>query len=148
MASRDPGERLVGFPKVRIRNLPEILSPPIPEGGARLTSNAGVMVQVTNGPEFRLLLHLEFLPDPQSPRGNHFHNHKTETLYVVSGLLRATYTDLDADQTATVILEPGDLVTVAPRCAHSYVALEHSFALEMTDSRYDPEDTLPFLIGQ
>ncbi len=95
--------------KVTIRRLPDV-APPIPEGGGRIVTPAGELAQIVNGEAYRYLAFLEFHPDPNAPRGNHFHAVKTEHLYIVDGLVRAIYRDLDTDATAEIELGAGDLV--------------------------------------
>jgi quercetin dioxygenase-like cupin family protein len=131
--------------KVAIRRLPDVV-PPIPQGGGRIVTPAGELAQIVNGEAYRYLAFLEFHPDPNAPRGNHFHAVKTEHLYIVDGLVRATYRDLDTDETAEVELVAGDLVIVRPRCAHAYVALEHSHAVEFSPLDYDPADTIRYVL--
>lgn len=132
--------------KVSVRRLPDVV-PPIPDGGGRIVTGAGELAQIVNGEAFRYLAFLEFQPDPTAPRGNHFHAVKTEHLYIVDGLVRATYRDLDTDETAEVELTGGDLVVVQPRCAHAYVALEHSHAVEFSPLGYDPADTIAYVLA-
>jgi hypothetical protein len=131
--------------KVSVRRLPDV-APPIPPGGGRIITAAGELAQIVNGDPFRYLAYLEFQPNPNAPRGNHFHAEKTEHLYIVDGLVRATYRDLDTDETAEVELCGGDLVAVQPRCAHAYVALEHSHAVEFSPLGYDPADTIAYVL--
>ncbi|MFG1775444.1 cupin domain-containing protein [Micromonospora sp. NPDC049051] len=128
--------------KVRLRRLP-LTSPPIPAGGGRIESPAGELAQIVNGGTYRFLAYLEFRPDAR-PRGNHYHVHKTETLYVISGRLRAVFRDLDSDERTELTIGAGDLVTVQPRCAHAYHAQEHAQAVELADTPYDPTDTHPW----
>ncbi|GAA5183538.1 hypothetical protein GCM10023322_23050 [Rugosimonospora acidiphila] len=132
--------------KVSVRRLPDV-APPIPEGGGRMTSDAGELAQIANGEPFRFLAYLQFKPDKGAPRGNHFHRVKNETLYVIGGRLRARFRDIDTGESMDLLLEPGDLVTVAPRCAHAYLPLEYSQAVELSPSVYDPTDTLRFDLG-
>jgi quercetin dioxygenase-like cupin family protein len=132
--------------KVTIRRLPDVV-PPIPEGGGRIVTSAGELAQIVNGDAYRYLAFLEFQADPSAPRGNHFHAVKTEHLYLVDGLVRATYRDLDTHESAEVELVAGDLVIVHPRCAHAYVALEHSHAVEFSPLAYDPADTIRYVLS-
>ncbi|MFG3687838.1 cupin domain-containing protein [Micromonospora sp. NPDC047740] len=132
--------------KMQLRRLP-VTMPPIPPGGGRIQSPAGELAQVVNGDSYKFLAYVEFRPDASKPRGNHFHAHKTELLYLISGRVRAVYQDLDSGERAELTLEPGDLVTVQPRCAHVYYALEYSQAVELADHPYDPADTHPYEVG-
>ncbi|WP_089017414.1 cupin domain-containing protein [Micromonospora coriariae] len=133
--------------KVQLRRLP-VTTPPIPPGGGRVQSPAGELAQLVNGDSYQFLAYLEFRPDATKPRGNHYHAHKTETLYLISGRVRAVYHDLDSGERARMTLEPGDLVTVQPRCAHVYYALEHSQAVELANRPYDPADTHPYEVTE
>lgn len=131
--------------KVRFRTLP-VTQPPTPPGGGRIVTPAGELAQVLNGATFRFLAYLEFKPESTRPRGNHYHAKKTETLYLISGSLRAVYRDISTGEQAERVLHSGDLVTISPGCAHVYFAEEHSQAIEVADAEYDPADTIPFMI--
>jgi len=133
--------------KVAVRRLPDV-SPPIPSGGGRIVTAAGELAQIVNGDAFRYLAFLEFQPDANAPRGNHFHAEKTEHLYIVDGLVRASYLDLDTGETADVELTGGDLVAVQPRCAHAYIAMQHSHAVEFSPLGYDPADTIAYVLSK
>lgn len=109
-------------------------------------SNAGELAQIVNGDPFRFMAYIEFRPYGETLRGNHFHEQKTEFLYVISGRLTAHYIDLENDETLTIDLTGGDLVTIEPRCAHAYRALEHTHAIEFTKTVYNPTDTFPYKV--
>ncbi|HEX5597318.1 MAG TPA: hypothetical protein VFX61_15070 [Micromonosporaceae bacterium] len=132
--------------KVKVRRLP-LVSPPIPEGGGRIISAMGELTQVINGPEFRFLAYIEFRPEAPMLRGNHYHRNKTEVLYVISGKVLAKYQDIDTGESVEMILESGDLVTISPRCAHAYLPLELSQAVELAANAYDPDDTIKYHLG-
>jgi len=129
--------------KVAFRALP-VTEPPIPEGGGRIFTPAGELAQILNGQAFAFVAYVEFLPNASQPRGNHYHLAKTEMLYVITGHLKAVYKELDSGLTEARTLSSGDLVTILPGCAHVYYALEHTRTIEISDTRYDPADTLPF----
>jgi dTDP-4-dehydrorhamnose 3,5-epimerase-like enzyme len=129
--------------KVTIRTLP-IISPPIPEGGGRIANGNGELAQIVNGAAFRFLAYLEFKPQSTLLRGNHFHERKTETLYVLAGQLDGFYEDLDTGESAVYRLNAGDVVTIRPRCAHAYRPLKYTQAVEMSDETYDASDTHPY----
>lgn len=129
-----------------MRRLPEV-SAPIPPDGGRLVTGAGEMARLVDGEPFRYLAHLEFKPDPTAPRGNHYHATKTEHLYIVDGLIVASYLDLDTGETAEVELRGGDLVAVSPRCAHAYLAVEYSRAVEFSPLAYDAADTIRYVLA-
>ncbi|NJC72348.1 hypothetical protein HC031_21890 [Planosporangium thailandense] len=126
--------------KVRIRRLP-VVSPPVPDGGGRVVSSAGELAQIVNGVAYRFLAYVEFRPDAPRLRGNHFHERKTEIMYLIQGRLLALYEDVDTGERSSVELTAGDLVTIEPRCAHVYRVLEHAHAVELSTTEYDPDDT-------
>lgn len=132
--------------KVAIRTLP-LTQPPIPEGGGRIQSLTGGLVQVVNGEQFCFLAYIEFKQDAPAPRGNHYHERRTEIMYVISGRLQAEYMDLDTRESMEVILQSGDLVAIRPKCAHVYYPLEYSQAVEMSTTVYDPTDTVTYKIN-
>ena len=133
--------------KVAIRTLPSV-SPPIPEGGGRIHSSTGELAQITNGESFSFLAYIEFILDAEKRRGNHYHETKTEILYIISGKLQAHYYDIDTGESMKVILQAGDLVAIEPRCAHAYVPLERSQAVELSATAYDPADTLAYKLSE
>ncbi len=134
------------FAKAIVRRLPRYRVPldqPVVDGGV-IEMPAGDFVQVANGESVRFVAHLEFRAAAQSSRGNHWHRVRTETCTVIRGRLRARYHDLDSGERFEVVLEPGDQVTVTPRCAHTYLALEDAAAIECATHPFDPDDTVAF----
>jgi quercetin dioxygenase-like cupin family protein len=129
---------------VSVRLLP-VVSPPIPEGGGRISSPAGELVQVVNGDCLRFAAYIEFKAG--AARANHYHRCRTETLYVISGLLAARYRDTVTGDTTDVLLSPGHLVTVRPGYAHAYWAVECSQVMEFSDRSYDPSETVAYDLG-
>ena len=137
---------MTAFPKAVVRRLPRYRVPlerPVVDGGV-IEMPAGDFVQVANGEDVRFVAHLEFRAASGASRGNHYHLARTETCTVVRGRLRARYQDLDTGERREVVLEPGDQVTMLPRCAHTYVALEDAAAIECSNHPFDPADTVPF----
>ena len=130
-----------GLAKVTFRSLP-FVEPPIPPEGGRLKNAAGEMVRVINGDSFSFAAYIEFQAAVSKLRGNHYHANKVETLYIMTGSLRAMYYDLDTLATEEKVLRAGDLVTIQPRCAHVYLPLEYSQALELAGDPYDAADTI------
>lgn len=131
--------------KVSFRTLP-VTVPPTAPGGGRIVTPAGELAQVFSGQDFRFLAYLEFKANLSMPRGNHYHAVKTESLYVITGRLRAVYRDIETGETLTRTLSAGDLVTIKPGCAHTYFPEEYSQAIEVADTAYDPADTIPYAI--
>ncbi len=134
-----------GFTRVWLRRLPRYRVPlerPVTEGGV-IEMPAGDFVQVVNGDPVRFVAHLEFRAG-RSSRGNHYHLTRTEWLTVVRGRLLARYADLEGGARFEVVLEAGDQARVAPRCAHSYTAIEDAAAIECATHPFDPADTVAF----
>ena len=115
-------------------------------GGGVIEMPAGDFVQVANGEPVRLVAHLEFRGDPPAERGHHYHLARTETLTVIRGRLRGRWLDVDTGERRELDLEPGDQVTVRPRCAHAYVALEDAAAVECSTHAFDPADAVAFRV--
>jgi quercetin dioxygenase-like cupin family protein len=132
------------LPGVSIRNLP-LTTPPIPDGGGRLSSPQGELAQIVNGQEgFRFMVYLEFRPGSEKPRGNHFHRLKRETLYIIAGRILACYEDVRTGESMESELSAGTLAVVEPGIAHAYYSIDHAHALEMSPNVYDPVDTIAY----
>src|SRR5216683_582971 len=132
-----------GVGRVQIRTLP-LTEPPIPEEGGRIRSVNGEMARIVNGELFSFAAYIEFALGANRSRGNHYHLQKTEILYIMTGTLRAVYYDLESHTTQEEILRAGDLVRIEPNCAHAYVPLEYSQALELAVDPYDEADTVAY----
>lgn len=129
---------------VSVRLLP-VVSPPIPDGGGRVSSPAGELVQVVNGDHLRFAAYIEFKAG--ATRAQHYHRYRTEILYVISGLLEARYRDVATGDSMDIVLSPGHLVTVGPGCAHLYRVVEYSQVMELSDRSYDPSETVAYDFG-
>ncbi len=114
-----------------------------PEGG-RIFSAAGEMAQLVSGESFRYLAYLEFVHQPHVVRGNHYHRVKYEHLYVLVGRLRCICKDLDSGEQAVYELAAGDLMQIQPGCAHVFMPLEYTQALECAPQPYDPADAYAY----
>jgi mannose-6-phosphate isomerase-like protein (cupin superfamily) len=130
-----------GISKVELRRLP-VKDPPL-TGGGRMRNQAGEMAQIVSGPAFRFLAYIDFA-EAGVERGNHVHERRVETVYVIRGSLRAVFHDLDTGVTEQLALAAGDLVVVQPRCAHAYIADGFAQAVELAPEPYDPDDTARF----
>ncbi len=84
---------------------------------------------------------LEFAPDGAA-RGNHYHHHKHETLYLFSGSLTLFYWLPGGSEIRERNLEAGDLVTIEPKLAHAYKALALSIAFEIGVGDFDLSDVI------
>lgn len=130
------------FTKVTISHLP-FLKPPLPMEGGRVATPAGELAQIINGEILRHIVYLEFLPASQ-PRGRHYHQHKTEILYILTGTLQALFQDITSKEQLEVTLQAGDMVRVSPQCAHQYRSGTYAQALELAAQPYDPTDTIAY----
>jgi quercetin dioxygenase-like cupin family protein len=84
---------------------------------------------------------LEFLPGA-GIRGNHYHLRKSESMYVIHGKMKLFYWIPNEPEIKEIIVERGDLITIKPRLAHAYVALEPTLAFEVGSLPFDPTDTV------
>jgi quercetin dioxygenase-like cupin family protein len=135
----------VALRRLAIHTLP--LAAPLDEGG-RILMPAGEVAQLVSGPTMRYLAYLEFLHQPHVVRGNHYHQHKVESLYVLRGHLHARYQDIATQEQAELTLEAGDLVLTHPGCAHAYRPLAYSQALEFAPTPFDPSDTYRYMLEE
>lgn len=128
--------------KLTLRRLPLLDQPPATPilDGVRIRMAAGEAAPIFNGTPFRFVGYLEFLPDTGAWRGNHWHEKKHESFYVIRGRLRGVFEDLDTGERETLELEAGDLLEIAPRCAHAFAALEYAQVLECSPLDYDASD--------
>ena len=135
--------------KVTIRRLPVYDAPPTAPvlDGARILMPAGEAAPVFNGGPWRFIAYLEFLPGTGAWRGNHFHERKHESFYIVRGRVRGVFEDVDTGERAEAELAAGDLVTIAPRCAHAFAALEYAQAIECSPLVYDASDAHPRVVA-
>jgi len=65
-----------------------------------------------------------------------YHNHKQETIYVLSGKLRI-YSGLDQRQLNAKIYGPHETITIAPGVIHRMEGVEDSVYLEASTSEMD-----------
>jgi mannose-6-phosphate isomerase-like protein (cupin superfamily) len=127
--------------KINIRTLP------ITEkfmGQKRLIQDRGELALIEDGKSFQHLAYFSLKKGKEYYRGGHYHRHKVEHFYVVRGRIRVHLVDLDNQIKSTVILEEGQLATIYPNCAHRFEAEEEAQVIEHYDSRYDPEDDVPY----
>jgi dTDP-4-dehydrorhamnose 3,5-epimerase-like enzyme len=134
--------------KVVITTFPTY-TPPMaqpPQDGGRIMTPAGEIAQIVRDQPFRYLASLEFAHRQDVARGNHYHLCKHEFLYVITGKLQAVFKDIDSGETETHIITAGMLVEIAPRCAHVFMPLDYTLAVEFSATPYDPEDAHPYVL--
>ena len=135
--------------KVAIRRLPVVEAPPaVPVlDGLRIRMPAGEAAPVFNGGPWRFIAYLEFLPGTGAWRGNHYHEKKRESFYVIRGRVRGVFEDLDSGERAEAILEAGDVLVIEPRCVHAFAALEYAQVIEVSQYEFDASDSYRRVIG-
>ena len=128
--------------KVLKRSLPVITPPP----GAgtpvckRLLLPQGELAQFHDSEEgFRYAAVIELRPG--TLRGNHYHERKQETVYLISGEMTLVVEDVRTGTRETLTLTPGDMVTLPPGIAHAMQPTAPGYAVEISPTRFEPEDT-------
>lgn len=98
---------------------------------------------ILNGPTIQRLGYITLLAGKGS-RGNHWHRHKTEGLYVVQGQARVEFVCVESAEQLVVQLEVGDRLDIPPGLAHRLFARDEFHFVEYADQPYDPEDDIAF----
>lgn len=136
--------------KVSIRSLPVLDAPPSAPilDGVRIRMAAGEAAPVFNGGPWRFVAYLEFLPGTGAWRGNHYHEKKREYFYVVTGRLRGVFEDIDSGDRFDCELAAGDVLTIEPRCAHAFSAIEYAQVIECSPLEFDASDAYPRVVAR
>jgi mannose-6-phosphate isomerase-like protein (cupin superfamily) len=136
--------------KLALRRLPVLDAPPARPvlDGVRIRMAAGEAAPVFNGTPYRFVAYLEFQPGTGAWRGNHYHERKRESFYVIRGRLRAVFEDVDTGERFETTLETGDLLHIEPRCAHAFTALEYTQVIECSPLDFDASDAYPRVVGR
>lgn len=127
--------------KIKIDTLP-VTDEFLPQ--KRLIQERGELALIEDGNLFRHLGYFSLKRGKGYYRGAHYHEKKVEHFYVIRGRLRVQLVDLDSGERSEVELQGGQRVTIYPRCAHRFEALEESHVIEYYDSLYDPDDDLQY----
>jgi L-fuculose-phosphate aldolase len=78
-------------------------------------------------------------------RGGHYHERKTENFFIISGACRIRHVDVDSGEEGVLVAAPGDLITIAPRCAHVLEAIQFCRVVEFSTQEAEYlEDTFPY----
>ncbi len=79
-----------------------------------------------------------------TPRGNHYHNNKTEYLVVLSGKLKCELALAeDKNQKTTLNLTAGQTIKISPKCIHVYTSIGgDTLALEYSGQKYEAKDVI------
>jgi dTDP-4-dehydrorhamnose 3,5-epimerase-like enzyme len=110
----------------------------------RLIQDRGELALIEDGRPFRHLGYFSLKPGQGHYRGGHYHLHKVEHFYLVSGRLRVRLADLESGEKLELAIETGQRVTIHPGCAHRFEALQEAQVIEYYDGVYAREDDLPF----
>jgi mannose-6-phosphate isomerase-like protein (cupin superfamily) len=127
--------------KIIVEPLP-IIDEPMPI--RRLIQPRGELALIEDGREFRHLGYFSIRKGEGYFRGGHYHLEKIEYLYIIEGRVLLSFVDLDSNETSSIELNPGDRVTITPRCAHRFDALEDVRVIEYFNSIHDPRDDYRF----
>ncbi|MEN6441799.1 MAG: hypothetical protein ABFD97_24820 [Syntrophobacter sp.] len=133
--------------KIVIETIP-ITSEQIPI--RRIIQPRGELALIEDGRSFRHLAYFSVNKGEGFFRGGHFHLEKVEYLYLISGRLSLKFVDIDSGESSVVEVSAGSRITIYPRCAHRFDALEEAHVIEYFDSLHDRRDDhlFPALVGQ
>jgi len=124
----------------------DFMEPPLPASGGRIHTPAGELAQIVSDGNIRHLVYLELKADGK-PRGNHHHTKvQSHGFYVIKGKLLVKMVDLGDGSRAEVTISTGDVMRIKPGCAHVFIALEDTQAIEFNNAPYDPADTIPYVV--
>ncbi len=134
---------------VTIRALPVLDAPPEKPilSGLRIRMKAGEAAPVFNGTPYRFVAYLEFAAGTGAWRGNHYHEQKRESFYVIRGRLKAAFENVDTGERAETEAREGDVIVIEPRVAHAFQALEYAQAIECSPLDFDATDAYPRVVG-
>ncbi|MFZ2445519.1 MAG: cupin domain-containing protein [Syntrophobacteraceae bacterium] len=76
--------------------------------------------------------------------GAHYHLQKLEYCYIIEGGIKITWVDMDTGEASSTEAAAGDRVTIHPRCAHRFDAIEDVRVIEYFNSIHDPRDDHPY----
>ncbi|HVN96156.1 MAG TPA: cupin domain-containing protein [Syntrophorhabdaceae bacterium] len=128
--------------KVLVEKLPETKQI---DGAKRWVDEKGEFVQISYHEDIG---HVAFFELKKGQfRGNHYHEKKEETFYVISGSIRAIFADVDTLAKQERILTKGDKVHVPTRIGHAFFGLEDALVVEYSPQYYDKKDALKMDLG-
>jgi len=114
----------------------------------RIFSSKGEMAQILNRnhESFKHLVYWD-LDKTGQERGHHYHQRKTENVYILSGEMDLLLEDLESGSKETILIQAGDRLTIRPNLAHAYRSRKYSQVLEYAPEIYDPADTVPYKLA-
>lgn len=126
------------LPIIHGRPAPGQVLPPL----KRLLLPQGELAQIHNGEPG--LQYLAWIDLPAGGiRGNHVHQRKKESIYLIAGELRVYLEDLATGARADFLMEAGDRVFIPPGIAHALQPVKAGHALEFAPDPLDPTDSSP-----
>ncbi len=120
----------------------EPFTPPLPPDAPvlkRLNLAQGELAHFWNGEEpIRYIASLELRAGTE--RGNHYHVHKRECIYVISGKISVAVEDPASRRHDNFVLQGGDLAVIDTGIAHVYCIAIPGLAVEFSSAVFDPAD--------
>jgi mannose-6-phosphate isomerase-like protein (cupin superfamily) len=130
--------------RVTVVELPSYPDPPSAVNAPvskRLSLPQGELAQFWDSDEgMRYIAGIEILPG--AIRGNHYHQHKAEVIYVLTGKALLAVKDPLTHEQASFELHPGYLARIKQGVAHALKGIEAGFAVECSSTRFDPADVV------
>ena len=81
-------------------------------------------------------------------RGNHYHEHKQESIYVIAGEILLAVEDIATKERASFSLVSGDLALIPVRIAHGFRTVLPGQGIEWSPTRFDAKDIYPYPLIQ
>ena len=128
-----------------VQRLPIVVGPPGPEAPRlkRLKLAQGELAHVYDGPEG--INYIAFIELREGGfRGNHFHKHKKEFLYILEGEILLVVEDMATKARDSVSVGVGDLAVISTEIAHAFRPVKPGRAIEFAPARFDAADAYPY----
>ncbi len=106
-----------------------------------INDNKGRSIFLNSTKSINTFAILEIIPGAEI-RGNHYHLHKSETMYIIDGKVTLYYWLPDKSEVEETLVESGHLITIKPGLGHAYKAINKTLAFEMGTHPYNPADTI------
>jgi mannose-6-phosphate isomerase-like protein (cupin superfamily) len=109
----------------------------------RLLLPQGELAQICGGEdEIHYIAYAEL--QARGTRGNHYHEFKKESLYIISGEILLWVQDIDSNVRDSIPLRAGELAVIGTRVAHALQIVTPGHAIEYSPEKFDPADVYPF----
>ena len=133
--------------RIRKWTLPA-LALPLPGSAPRLKRlklPQGELAHIYDGPNgIQYIAFLELLGN--GVRGNHFHRHKQEYIYLSSGEVEFYVVLPGIEPREQFLLRAGELAFIDCGVAHAFKTVQPGHAIEFSAARFDAVDTYPFAV--